>query len=446
MTPAGDNPEGPLFPRLRSGPRRIPAERVAAHQKARLQGAMVEAVARRGYSGTSVRDLVALAGVSKGAFYEYFENKQDCFLATLDTILAAASHRVGLAYSEPGDFREKMTSALKAFMDLVVEEPAAASLAAVESLTLGAAGVAHRERASEVFERIVAESFRRWPGEREVSDPEIRAIVNGIAGIVYRRLRSGDQTELPGLVDQLVDWGFSYRRTDGEAVATAIAAAEQARPVDVEEDEEGDKPGWKEPPSSRLSKTTLSQRERIVRGAAQVVVARGYNALSIPAISAAAGTSNQTFYEHFHSKHDAFLAAFEEIAMKVLGHALIAFKSAGDGPEAIGAGLRDLTEQIAAHEMFARLAFFELPAAGPQALDRADATLDSVTAFLEPPLAPAGIGGPVPRAIREVISTGVWAVIQREIANDRGAALPQLAPELTRIALAPLQAAAQSPP
>ena len=46
------------------------------------------------------------------------------------------------AYREEGDFRERLVAALTVFMELVVSEPAAARLAAVESLTLGAAGVA----------------------------------------------------------------------------------------------------------------------------------------------------------------------------------------------------------------------------------------------------------------------------------------------------------------
>ena len=44
-------------------------------------------------------------------------------------------------------------------MELVVREPGAARLAAVESLTLGAAGVAPRERALEAFELMIRQSF-----------------------------------------------------------------------------------------------------------------------------------------------------------------------------------------------------------------------------------------------------------------------------------------------
>ncbi len=160
-----------------------------------------------------------------------------------------------------------------------------------------------------------------------------------------------------------------------------------------------------------------------MRAAGLLVVEKGFETLSIPAISAAAGTSNQTFYEHFSSKRDAFLAAFDVTAAEGLHSVSQAFESAGPGPEAIGAGLRAMLEHIAGNELFARITFFDLQTAGPVALDRADAVMDTFTAFLQPGVAPAGVGT-VPLPIVQAIGSGSWSVIQHELAHgeDRVAA------------------------
>jgi AcrR family transcriptional regulator len=412
-------------------------DRVAHHQKARLEGAMVEAVARHGYAGTTLRELVTLAGVSKSTFYEHFESKEECFLTTFDEIVAAAGTRVGEAYRSVGDFRQRLGAALATFMGLVNEQPAAASLVVVESLTLGAAGVTHRERASQAFEVWIGQSFDHSPSPRQVPAVAVRAIVAGIRGATYRRLRRGRQEELPGLVEELVEWTLRHQGADSEATRRAVAAA--ATPVGAAarpSEDDADPPlDWEEPPDSRRSRATLTQRERIVRGAARAAVANGYPALSIPAISAAAGVSNQTFYEHFSNKRDAFLAAFEILAGEAL-EATAASEPEGSRPEAIGVRLRALLEHVAGNELFARLAFFELLTAGPMALDRADAILDSFGAFLAPGAAPAGIGAPLPTSILEAIPSGVWAVIQHEIAHGRLRSLPELAPDIARIVLA----------
>lgn len=438
-TDAESGPARPIFPKLAGGPGRMSPDRVARHQKARLEGAMVEAVARHGYAGTTLRELVTLAGVSKSTFYAHFENKQDCFLATFDEIINQVGTRVAESYRRPGDFRQRFIAALGTFMRMAADEPAAASLAAVESLTLGSAGVSHRDNASEAFEALVRQSFDHSPSDHEVSPATVKAIVAGIRGVVYRRLRSGRAEELPGLVEELVDWGLGYQREESEVVRIATEAAAKPAPAPPDPDEaEEAPPGWDEPPDSPRSRLLLSQRERIIRAAAQVVVENGYPALSIPAISGAAGVSNQTFYEHFASKRDAFLAAFEIIATDALGIVGAAFAGEGDSPAAIGVALRALLEHIAGNELFARLGFFELPTAGPVALDGADAMLDAFSIFLQPGTAPSAITEAPSKLLLEAIPSGIWAVIQHEIHRGRMGSLPQMAPEVTRIALVPV--------
>ncbi len=428
---------GPLLPKLSPARGRLTPQLIARNQRGRLQWAMVEAVAQHGFAGVTLRELVGLAGVSKTTFYEHFDSKQDCFLETYDEIVSRVTTRVGEAYREPGDFHARLVRALSTFMELVVEEPAAASFGVVESLTLGSAGVAHREQSSRAFELMIQQSFEHSPSEEEVLPITVRAIAAGIRGVVYRRLRAGSCEDLPDHVEELVDWALGYQRPVSESVRRAIEAAQipglSVEPAAREND--ADEPDWDEPPDSRRSRAELTQRERIARAAARVVVEKGYEALSIPAISAVAGTSNQTFYENFSTKRDAFLSAFEILTEKALATTAAAFEAAGDRPEAIGAAIRAMLEHIAANDLFARLAFFQLPTAGPVALDHADPVMDRFNSLLEPGTASGGRNGPLPGVISEAVGSGIWSVIQHEIAHERTESLPELAPEITRVAL-----------
>lgn len=400
---------------------------------------MVEATARHGFAGTTVAELVGLAGVSKTTFYQHFNSKQECFLATFDAIIDEVTARVSETYREPGDFPGRLTRALSTFMEIAADEPAAAALAAVDSLTLGKAGIAHRERGSQAFEVMVRQSFDHSPSPVKVTDMTVRAIVAGVRGVIYRCLRAGQAERLPGLVDELVSWALSYQQEPGEMVARALVAASRAGPGEST-DAAAAGLSWEEPPDSRHSRRTLSQRERMVRAAARVVVERGYDSLSIPAISGAAGVSNQTFYEHFQSKREPLLAAFRTMAEDVLHNAGAAFSAEGERPEAVGAGVRALLHYLSDHELFARLAFFELPTAGPEALDEADQVLDRFTGFLQPQLLPPQFDGSLGTTTLHAIATGIWASIQHEIVHGRRESLPALAPQIAWIALAPLNA------
>jgi AcrR family transcriptional regulator len=210
--------------------------------------------------------------------------------------------------------------------------------------------------------------------------------------------------------------------------------------VEIGDEEDDASVGWDEPPDSPLSRATLSQRQRIIRAAAKVVVERGYESLSIPAISAAAGTSNQTFYENFNSKRDAFIAAYEIASEKALRICTAAFKGEAGGPEALGAALRALTEHIAGDRMYARLAFLEMMTAGPPALDRSEETMNGVLAFVEGSGGSKELWEKVSRVVLEATAGGIWFVIQREVAHGRDDSLPERAPELARLALAPVAA------
>ena len=251
----------------------------------------------------------------------------------------------------------------------------------VESLTLGPAGVAHRERDGSLRNDGPPE-LPALALAREVSPRTVRAIVAGIRGTFYRHLRAGEPEQLPSLVEALVDWALALPgarrqvvggRGGGERQILGEAAGGHRHPARLAR-----------AARQRAQPRRASQRERIVRAAALVGVEKGYEALSIPSISRAAGVSNQTFYDHFPGKREAFLAAFDALAAETLPRGQGRPRPSGTGPEALGAGSGRCSSASPATDLFARLAFFELPTAGPAALDRAETTLDSFRTFFDP--------------------------------------------------------------
>ena len=54
-----------------------------ATQLERLHAGMIAAANREGYAGANVSAVIAQAGVSRPTFYDYFEDRDDCFLKTV---------------------------------------------------------------------------------------------------------------------------------------------------------------------------------------------------------------------------------------------------------------------------------------------------------------------------------------------------------------------------
>ena len=96
-----DNGSSTLYRQLKPGPG-LPPKQVSAHQRARILGAMVELAFERPYERVTVADLARAAGVSKASFYAQFSSKEDCFMATFDTVTHEAILFAGKLRIEAG--------------------------------------------------------------------------------------------------------------------------------------------------------------------------------------------------------------------------------------------------------------------------------------------------------------------------------------------------------
>lgn len=59
--------------------------------------------ARKGYHRTNVADIIARAGIARGTFYLYFQNKRDLFEELLAQVLTELSHRIQRLRVGPGE-------------------------------------------------------------------------------------------------------------------------------------------------------------------------------------------------------------------------------------------------------------------------------------------------------------------------------------------------------
>ena len=74
----------------------------------RLLAAALEQFIRSGYAATSVREIVAAAGVTKPVLYYYFGSKEGIYLAILEESLATMRALVSEASQSAGTVRERI--------------------------------------------------------------------------------------------------------------------------------------------------------------------------------------------------------------------------------------------------------------------------------------------------------------------------------------------------
>ncbi|MFT3863855.1 MAG: TetR/AcrR family transcriptional regulator [Solirubrobacterales bacterium] len=400
------------LPPGRSGDR----EAARRDQRERLFAALVASCDERGYDATSVEDLLRTSGVSRATFYEQFDDKLGCFRAAQEEMVAAAIAAVADELGGEGDAEDRPRAALEAFVRLIVAQPAAARMCLVESYAAGDAGIEPLRRAIDWIILLVRDAADRIPNRAAMPRELLRGIVGGLYQVIYGRLLERREAELPDLVPGLWEWAMSFpppprplRRPGRLIVSRPISPA---------------------PPFA-----SYSAEQRIIRGFAVAVAAKGYPATTIADIAAAAAISQTTFYEHFDGKAEALRATLDSSGAQVLAAVLPAVRRAPNWRVSLRVGFEELCGFLASEPAFASLRCVDVYGAGPDAI----AARDGAGAMLiEDFVAPAYADGLKASKLAIEASAGaVYGVLFEGVRDGRTADLPRLAPFLTYLALAP---------
>ncbi len=433
---------------LPRGPQALPRERVVAHQRERLLEAMVQAVNERGVVATTISDLVARAGISRRTFYEHFDNKEDCLLATYDTVVETEVLRLLTLAGSDIEWPQQLEEIIRALFDAIAERPDAARLICVEMGASGAVGVQRWADGATRFERFISTGFERASGAGTVPDPVARAVVGALRKIIYTRVREERsnkslKAELARIVPELMEWIDCYYPTP----STVPRRPRAHKPRWLEG---GRAPGSLSPPAPwgvrglprgehNLPRgfVEFNQRERIFDAIAKLTAKDGYQALSLEDIAAAAAVSLQTFYSHFENKEEAFLATFEVGHTRAKAAVNRALAHQTDWIGGVRAGAQALLEFLASEPALAHLSCVDILIAYPHVAGRVAEANAAYAELLDMDLgegAPSQTSTPI---VGEAIVGGVFELLHDYILRGHTRRLPELADHVSYIALAP---------
>ncbi len=392
-------------------------EEVARHQRARLYGAMIESISERGYRSTTVAHVIGLAGVSRRAFYEQFSNKQDCFVATYDLVVARSRKRVLEAWGAERGWANRLHAGFKGFFEDVVSEPKGAHLVLVDSLGIGAKARERLSLASSSFERLASGAFRLSPDNRPLPAIASRAIVGGMRQVVFERVREQDVVDLRTLAEEFVDWVEAYR----SPATVRLRAVATKRPPEV-------------PPEAAAFLTGPERRPHLLGAVVHLTMDEGYSALSDHQIAQFASVSTEAFHKHFRSKEHCLLSVIEELTIEANAHVEARIAGATSWPQAVHAAAAAFVGYLVARPALLRVAFIDLFEVGPAMLEHMTRPVDR---FVELVLA----GAPEPLSAPEILPTmlvgAVWDIMSGYASSDRLSYLPCLIDHIAFVLLAP---------
>jgi AcrR family transcriptional regulator len=405
------NGSEPLYRKLKPGPG-LPSDEVARHQRQRLHGAMIEAVAGTGFDGVKVGDLVQMAGVSKPTFYKHFSDKQDCLYKTYDAVARQAARTVFDNQRGLTDPEARLRAGIRAYLEQVVGRPKASSFALFEA-SIGLDGLEHTAHAHKLFATLIRANLGGDDARDRLSPIFATGIVAAAVQVSRSQLLDGDRQGSAANAETLADWSLALCREHPSSSGVPFpdtSKAEAARlPTEVERSEIEGNP----------AKLILSS---VIRLAA----AHGYMRLTVPWICATAGISRRHFASRFDGVGDCFLAGLRRRADIVVGEFLRIRDQSGSSDEGIDGAVAALCV-LAARDPAARVDFVDALTAGPGGVRLQVESISRIATIIGGRTG----SGQRPDIAAEASAAAIWGTIQWQLQARRPQRLPMLASSLS---------------
>ncbi|WP_436498101.1 TetR/AcrR family transcriptional regulator [Actinokineospora sp. HUAS TT18] len=198
------------FAALPRGRHNLTRDQVESAQRGRLVYGMAMVVAEKGYTATSVADVLKRVHISRDTFYQHFSDKEDCFLAALDGCALLLSRIVDepLTDSESMDPLDRFERALVLYLETLVAQSALAKMFFLESLAAGERARRTRFAVQAEFTKRIADTFADHPGWARVPDRGFAvAVISGaISSMVLAALAEGRIAEIPALREPIMEF------------------------------------------------------------------------------------------------------------------------------------------------------------------------------------------------------------------------------------------------
>jgi AcrR family transcriptional regulator/DNA-binding MarR family transcriptional regulator len=198
---------------------------VAGLQRGRLLSATFALVGERGFEGVSARRVSERAGVSNRTFYQFFCDREDCFLAAFGYAIEGLEYEVRAGWKPELEWVARLRTSLAALLVALDREPAMRRLVFVEALAAGPRVLARRAQLLKSVAAAVDEGRGDAKAPSELPPLVAEGVVGGVFGVIHERVLELRAEPLLGLLGSLMAMiVLPYR-------GGAAAARELSRPI-----------------------------------------------------------------------------------------------------------------------------------------------------------------------------------------------------------------------
>ncbi|MDQ8046980.1 MAG: TetR/AcrR family transcriptional regulator [Solirubrobacteraceae bacterium] len=179
------------------------------HQRQRMLNGMADTVAKHGYRGATITEVVRYAKVSKRTFYEEFGDKESCFLELYDRTRRELE-KIIIDQSDPSkdDWRDQIARGARAYYQALTIQPLLTRAFFIEIATLSERATQVRRESFDSFANVLLELIEKGRAahpeipSRSISFTMAAAILGGMTDVMIGAIENDEMLER---VDDLVE-------------------------------------------------------------------------------------------------------------------------------------------------------------------------------------------------------------------------------------------------
>ncbi len=194
--------------RLPRGRHGLSREQVRTSQRTRLLDAMAQLAAEKGFPNVTIGDVVALGGLAKRTFYDYFPDKDACALAAGEHFAEKILAAIIRPHDRDLDLYLRVQTSVGRMLEVFAEHPDYARTFSVEIWAAGPKVIAHRLEVDRQIARVLValseDVSAHRPGARAIEEAHALAVVGAVKEYLYRTIFYEGAERLPAIADKVI--------------------------------------------------------------------------------------------------------------------------------------------------------------------------------------------------------------------------------------------------
>jgi len=213
---AQTNPEIPKsLPRGRHG---LSRELVRTSQRSRLLDAMADLTAEKGYAAVTIGDIVSRGGVAKRTFYEYFTDKEACFMAAGEYLAAKVSEAIVIPHDPDMNLYYRAEATIRSLLQTLQNHPSYARTSFVEIWAVGPKAINRRlevvRQLAQLLASLSVDVSRRQSAASAISEIHALAVISAIEGQIFRVIYFDGANNLTDHVETFAQLATGFLKVD----------------------------------------------------------------------------------------------------------------------------------------------------------------------------------------------------------------------------------------